>query len=136
MTMHEKNITAEDPHGATLKTLRQAFERNAPGFRLAAQGTRAAITANINHLAKLAGIDKGKQTRADLYDAASRALAGRLDGGAVEYVRYLCEEIRKEWERNPLPPGASTASNRSGTRLAPHSPAPSARITRAGASTG
>ena len=95
-----------DAHEATLETLRLAFERNRPGFRTASQGTRASITASINHLAQLAGIEKGKATRAELYDEAVRALVG--DGkpvpGGIKYVRFLCEDIRREWEKNPLNP--------------------------------
>lgn len=106
--MRRKNSTATEQQGAheaTLDTLRKAFERSAPGFRLASQGTRASITASINHLAKLAGIEKGKQTRAELYDEATRILSGqRIVPGGIEYVQHLCADIRREWERNPLRP--------------------------------
>lgn len=107
--MSTKNTTTpeqQSEHEATLDTLRKAYERSAPGFRLAAQSTRAAITANVHYLAKLAGIERGKLTRAELYDAAVRVLLndGKPKPGAIECVQTLCEEIRKEWERNPIRP--------------------------------
>jgi hypothetical protein len=107
--MQEKSNTTDDgadAHEATLETLRLAFERNRPGFRTAAQGTRASVTASINHLARLAGIEQGKATRAELYDEAVRALSagGRPAPPGVAYVRHLCEDIRREWEENPLNP--------------------------------
>jgi hypothetical protein len=106
--MRNKDSTAGErasAHEITMLTLRQAFERFTPGFRIASQGTRASITGSINHLAALAGIEKGKKKRAELYDAAVKAFAAdaRPPGG-IEYVQNLCAEIRREWEANPLPP--------------------------------
>lgn len=92
-------------HEITMLTLRQAYERSAPGFRLSEQGRRASITGSINHLAQLAGIEKGKKTRAELYDAAVKAFENdpRPPGG-IEYVQNLCAEIRAEWEKKPVSP--------------------------------